>query len=466
MNLSTTAAGAPEDVEEAARTRRTDPSIAPPPKPLSFGKDYTVPLHRIKLLEELNHHPLDTKIVFYEEPHIYTINDFPVQASVSGLAAEYESHFDKTKSLQLMKMARSQAWPRLQYSINPLQVDDPSPLHAEAATSYSLSTGVMMVDEASKLTLSSLTQGTMIHSGTSVVDALKKYQKKMGGESLVFYSFDRAMADDEIFKAWEDNGEDARNRGTEAHLQMEYWFNSEPARLDDGEVKVGLKFVRESLVPIGAKGYRTEWTIYGEEENIAGCIDLAVSLPSGNLYLVDWKRSEKLEDKMTSRSKMKTPFDHLDDCSGCAYAIQLSCYQYILEKYYNFKIEGRALCSIHPERPFTTSVPYMSGEVEFIMKRRREMHKLRVELAQDDQFFHLTCSETKRIVIRAVFSNGRLFEEKVATLKGIEYQFCPWTTERAANLIEAKLPPIVIPPSLKVSWKKLFPNPSDDLFAY
>lgn len=453
-------------IEEAARLKCSDAAIIPAERPSSFGSDYKLPLHRKKLLEEVNYHSRDDKIVFYEVPHIYTIEGHPVQASVSGLAAEYESHFDKDKSLKLMKMTRSQAWPRLKYSINPTPLEDASLVSKVAEETYPVPEGFMMIDDISNLTLSSITKGKVIECGTSIVNALIQCQTKSSDNSVTFYRFERAMTDEEIFKAWEDNGEEARNRGTEAHLQMELWFNSESVRLEDGEVQVGLNFVRNSLVPIGAKGFRTEWTIYGEDENIAGCIDLAVRLPNGNLYIVDWKRSVNLEEKMTSRAKMKAPFDHLDDCNGCAYALQLSCYQYIIEKYYNFKVDGRALCSIHPDWPFTTSVPYMASEVEFIMQRRRDMHRLRIQFGMNSHYFHLTCSESKRIVIRAAFSDGKLFDEKVAKLKELKYEVCEWTTKRAERLIETKLPPIFIPPEQKKHWRKVFPSPSADLFAF
>ena len=207
-------------------------------------------------------------------------------------------------------------------------------------------------------------------------------------------TLDRAMTDLEICQKWEANGEEARNRGTEAHLQMELWFNSEPTRLDDPEVGVGLQFVRDCLEPIEAKAYRTEWVIFGDEENVAGCIDLAVELPSGDLYLIDWKRSEKLKKKMKGYSRMAAPFTHLDDCSGCAYAVQLSSYQYIIEKYYGKRVAGRALASIHPTAPFTTTVPYLANEVEYLMARRRAEHGTRLRLSAMPLSDGLRCAKT------------------------------------------------------------------------
>ena len=47
-----------------------------------------------------------------------------------------------------------------------------------------------------------------------------------------WYVFDRVLTDKEICHKWELNGEDARSRGTKAHLQMELWFNSKTVRTD------------------------------------------------------------------------------------------------------------------------------------------------------------------------------------------------------------------------------------------
>ncbi len=246
---------------------------------------------------------------------------------------------------------------------------------------------------------------------------------------------------------------------------MELWFNSEPVRLDEGEVRVGLDFVRRCLAPIGARGYRTEWVIFGEEENIAGCIDLAVTLPSGDLYLVDWKRSEKLASKMTGRDKMNKPLQHLEDCSGCAYALQLGCYQYVLEKYYGKRIVGRALASIHPTAPFTTAVPYLKDEVEFLMARRRAMNRARDLLSGLSEHRHLLCAKSGRLVMDAVRTeDGTLYDAKTAQLHEIHAVPCTRTTQEARELLEANMPSVPIATKLN-KWRDVFVS-TDDLLFY
>ena len=96
-----------------------------------------------------------------------------------------------------------------------------------------------------------------------------------------------------LTQKWAKNAELARNEGTHAHWCMERWFNSLPIDLNYPDVKIGLKFIRENLLPIGAKAHRTEIEIYAEAEDIAGSVDLSVILPSGEIFIIDWKRSLK-----------------------------------------------------------------------------------------------------------------------------------------------------------------------------
>ena len=436
---------------------RWEPANAdpPPPKPEHFDGRYVLPAHRIKLLEKKHPHPRDDRIVFYEEPHIYTVDDYPVQASVSGLPHEYEREFDPAEGILAMKRSRRERWPKLAYVRNAQRVEHAHQLHGPS----------LLVDAESGLTVAAI-QNPGDADGEAILSALKGSAVRVPSTAHM-YVFERTLTDSEITQMWDANGEDARNRGTEAHLQMELWFNSEPVRLDEGEVKVGLNFVQKCLLPIGAKGFRTEWTIFGEEENVAGCIDLAAILPSGDIYLVDWKRSEKLALKMYGYKPMKEPMTHLEDCSGCAYALQLSCYQYILEKYYGMRVVGRALASIHPDKPFTTSTPYLKEEVEFLMNRRKAMTTARDALSADPCGAPFLCSISGRFVMTAVrdVATGALYEEKVAKLHDKDVLADKTTTDDATRLLNERMPPVTLPANL-VKWKTRFPRPTDDLLFF
>ena len=402
---------------------RPAPDEPPPPRPLYYDERYELPKHRIKLLEDTNSHERDEYIFFFEKPHIYTIYGQPTQLSVSGIAHDYQEHFDPQGTIRNMKRSKKQMWPRLQYVKSAQRVDSVDDLRGNC----------LLYDVETEETVSSL----VLKEDDDEEEGIVLYEMLKGmctreAEREQMYTFERALTDAEILEKWNKNGEDARNRGTEAHLQMELWLNSEPVRLDDGEVAVGLDFVRRCLVPIRATAYRTEWTIFGEEENVAGCIDAAFKMPDGSLFLVDWKRSEKLETKMRGYRNMRAPLNNLEDCDGCGYALQLSLYQYLIEKYYGLRVSGRALASIHPTKPFTTATPYLEQEVEFLMATCRARTEGRRRLSADPSGARFLCSVGKQVVMTAARdASGVLYEEKNAILSGVETLRDDVTTQQA-----------------------------------
>lgn len=430
----------------------------PPPRPPFFDHRYELPKHRIKLLEKTHPHSRDPDIAFYEGPHIYTIRGKPTQLSVSGIAHEYQSHFDPNGAIWLMKKSRKQAWPRLEYVKGARKIT-----HIDEFVGSCL-----LYDPDAEETVASLeVDETCEDAGIVLYEILNDGRVKPDVPSNEeWYVYERALTDQEIRESWEKNGEDARNRGTEAHLQMELWLNSEPVRLDDGEVVVGLEFVRTCLAPIQAKAYRTEWTIFGEEENVAGCIDAALRMPDGSLFLVDWKRSEKLEAKMYGHKKnMRAPLNNLQDCDGCGYALQLSLYQYIIEKYYGMRVSGRALASIHPEKPFVTAVPHLKAEVEYLMAECRAATVAREKLRSVAEGKDFLCTLSGDIVMTAVRdAEGRLYEKKMAMLAGIEWIPDDITTERVTQLVKDWTSHVPHPTGTK-KWADTF-KPTKDMMHY
>jgi hypothetical protein len=132
-----------------------------------------------------------------------------------------------------------------------------------------------------------------------------------------------ALDKNEIQQTWEGNRNSAANQGTWMHYLFEAWINRAIIDEDSAEVKLFLAFVRS--LP-GLTAYRTEWTIYSDEENLAGAIDFVAKDESGRLHLFDWKRSKALWSKCACRfPQMRSPLQHLDDCSGIHYRLQLNC---------------------------------------------------------------------------------------------------------------------------------------------
>ena len=361
----------------------------PDPEPLSYKDDYVLPIHREKLLQHKFKHERDTRIHFHEKPHIYTVDGKCVDISVSSLIKDYIENFDPDAIIAKMKMSKYEHWPRLKYAVNTNLVgNDISQLDGDA--------NVLMVNDEGK---------TKYAGKVSAFKSVKSPPKRI-------YTYDRAMTDEEIKTMWQDC--EARNRGTEAHYQIELWINSEPARLDQMELKVGLQFVKDQLVKLGAKAYRTEWEIFAEDEDVAGSVDCIAILPDESLIIVDWKRTPHLRQHMHNHygKSMKEPLSHLDDCDGCKYGIQLGIYAWIIEKYYGKRVSGLALCSLHPEAPYHTWVPYLRDEIDFLMRKRREKvaSVLRANADAGPQFAR--CHVTNQLAFDAIKYNGIVYSEK------------------------------------------------------
>ena len=71
---------------------------------------------------------------------------------------------------------------------------------------------------------------------------------------------------------------------------------------------------------------------------------------------------------------MKEPLNHLEDCSGIQYRLQLNAYKFMLEKYYHAEVAEMYVVGAHPdneEEVFVDRVPVMEAEVSGMMAYQR-----------------------------------------------------------------------------------------------
>jgi len=136
----------------------------------------------------------------------------------------------------------------------------------------------------------------------------------------------------------------------------------------------------------GVTAYRTEWTIYAGAERLAGSIDFVGRLSDGSLVLYDWKRSKELSTKYTKTfRRVRAPLQHLDDCQGMHYRLQLNAYAWMLETYYGMRVERMHVVCTRPDNvngPFVDDVPRMTPEISSMMalQRSRAFELERMEL--------------------------------------------------------------------------------------
>ena len=172
----------------------------------------------------------------------------------------------------------------------------------------------------------------------------------------------------EIKCVWEANRIAAALSGTYMHYLFEAHVNGYRVPQTSPEFFMLQGFLQSMH---GWRAFRTEWIIYGEEENIAGSIDLSAINGNGELALIDWKRTSSLSSKFTSHNNMRPPLSHLPDCAGIHYRLQLNAYRYIIEKYYGYKVSMMLVVCTHPDRelqPFVDEVPRLEAEVEGMMR--------------------------------------------------------------------------------------------------
>ncbi len=120
--------------------------------------------------------------------------------------------------------------------------------------------------------------------------------------------------------------------------------------------------------------YRTEWEIFGDDEQLAGSVDMAAVNGQGELVLFDWKRSKNLRNKYSNRfQRMRPPLDCMEDCQGLQYRLQLNCYRFLIEKYYGFAVAGMRVVCTHPENEsaFVDEVPVLEWETNVLMESQR-----------------------------------------------------------------------------------------------
>ena len=343
-----------EDQQEGLRRPLPPPGWEPceePATPTDFGSSFEAPEHKDRLLQVLHPHPLDQRIVFYPGPHEYRVDGLKTTGSVTGLVHSFVEEFDGDGAIA--KMAVSRNWPRPGY------LRRPPPPEAVAA-----------LEELDPALGAALREPEMDeHLVSGLAQELKQRQR-----SALPLLAKLALSPDEIRQKWKANAEDASNRGTWMHLTFELWLNRDPVPMGGPEMALFQKFVRTLD---GLTAYRTEWEIWGLEENLAGSIDFVAQAEDGSLVLMDWKRCKCLRDKFSCRYRtMSAPLDHLDDCSGEHYRLQLNCYRYLLEKYYGHKVSRMMVVCTHADNgdeAFVHEVPLLEAETNYLMwwQRRR-----------------------------------------------------------------------------------------------
>lgn len=237
---------------------------------------------------------------------------------------------------------------------------------------------------------------TFVHSFFDEFDADSIIVKMMARAEKWKVSKYYGMTPEEIKDSWTYKGNHASHHGTLLHGCIEYFYND---CLQDFPYDVPELFHTQfkdfhSTVVLG-KGYipyRTEWTVYDEEHELAGSIDMLFQ-PDKNdpdtLVIYDWKRSAKLSQKTNRFQSMRVPLEHLPDTSYWHYCMQLNIYRHILETQYGKTIAGMYLVGMHPEMDGfqQEKVPLLQTETEEVFALRKEAveHQRKTETNENEK---------------------------------------------------------------------------------
>lgn len=188
----------------------------------------------------------------------------------------------------------------------------------------------------------------------------------------------------EVLDEWEYKNKFACEKGSTCHEYAQSLWSTESyerLKFDDSPefVKAVLTIQRQAMnfkmdYEERLEHLADEFVIGSEEYDIASAIDhLFINKLTGGLVLVDYKTNSDIHKSERYAKNMKVPLQHLKDTTLNHYAIQLSIYKYIVEKYTNLKIEEMFIVwfSENIDNYEIIEIPYLKNEVEEILENRR-----------------------------------------------------------------------------------------------
>jgi len=198
---------------------------------------------------------------------------------------------------------------------------------------------------------------------TSVTTRIHDYFEKFDGDAIVDKYYDKwqrdhkskyyGMTKQQILDSWEQNRKEASELGSKMHKVIELFFNHELKESPNTiEFTYFANFWKDfTEINPQYKPHRNEWMIYTDSKKTSGSIDSTLINDKNELIILDWKRAGKITAKCDWGRVGKGCLSHLEDCNYVHYSLQLSCYKYILETFYGYKVNRMFLVVLHPDNP-------------------------------------------------------------------------------------------------------------------
>ena len=184
-----------------------------------------------------------------------------------------------------------------------------------------------------------------------------------------------AMTPELLVKQWDKIAEE----GTLIHNEIEQFIKNDVDEPTREKSKVAIEWIKKNFTD--KYDVFSEVIVYSKELALAGSIDILLYDKEEKSYkILDWKTNKKI-DTTSFRNKMGTheASSNLMDCNYTHYAIQLSLYRYILEKYYNIEVTGTAISHLTDGKVVSYNTKYHKTEIENMLKADRVALKKKAE---------------------------------------------------------------------------------------
>jgi hypothetical protein len=181
--------------------------------------------------------------------------------------------------------------------------------------------------------------------------------------------------EEEVLEEFVRNRDEAAQKGTYLHEQIERFLKAEPHDSSSKEFRLFKKFYQDVVAKDGLSFVEAEKKVLLEEFNIAGTIDAIFKKPNLDEYVVlDWKRSRKLvidgNPKKYGFGFALSELSHLDNSSYYKYALQQNLYKHILQQEYGMRVSSLNLIVLHElfDDYFRIKIADMSKEVSILLE--------------------------------------------------------------------------------------------------
>jgi ATP-dependent exoDNAse (exonuclease V) beta subunit len=218
------------------------------------------------------------------------------------------------------------------------------------------------------------TQGKSYHSVTTFIHT---FFPEFDTEAVsARYAERHNLSQDEVKKAWKENGDQAADFGSRVHAFAEAKLKGIDLPMPtNGKDEMYFKAV-DTFINTELSGYKlieSEKIIFSPKYLLAGTVDLLMKNRKGQLCIMDWKTNKAIKFDNVYQHGLDF-FSHLDDCNYNHYSLQLNLYRRLLaeEGYFRNAVEApMQLLFVKRDKVQVIPVAVMDDEINNLLGTRQ-----------------------------------------------------------------------------------------------